>query len=402
MERGQEKFLCSPRVRMLELGEETALLCERDGVYQVLQLNVTASTIWRALAHRKTRLAAQSMLENLGASARQAKEFVDAQVLAWTELGFLTPIDIIDLRSKAPVQVLSLALDETHVRLELFGNCATGDIESAFASLKTDQAQKSNVVISVVGEGEHDHVFVNDEALGRGVRRSTAPRLKAALLDEYLSRAREGFCTHAAIVSFDGKRVLLSGEPGAGKSTLALALAGEGFAYGGDDTARVAGDGRIKGLPFAAAVKTGSWPLVKRWHGEIETLATHERLDGQSARYFSPAHRDERGYFELFAALRLQRTPGARAHIVPIAPLEVFCALLESAYSEHVSADKGPTCAGLAQVLSKAHCGRLIYEDLAEAVMLIRSLVAGSARAHVQTSTPEDDGTKITDLKLHT
>jgi hypothetical protein len=366
---------------MLEIGEETALLCERDGVYQVLQLNETASSIWRALAAGRTRIEAQGMLEELGATPDQARAFIETQVLEWTELGFVTPSKVVDMLSQPARKVVYLKLDEMCATLRLFGDCEGADIESAFASLNADQAGISNVVVSVVGEDEHDHVFVNDEALGRGPRSSTVPRLKAALLDEYLSRAREGFCTHAAIVSFEGKRVLLTGPPGAGKSTLALGLVGEGFAYGGDDTARVSADGRIKGLPFAAAVKAGSWPLIKRWHGDIETLTTHERLDGQLARYFSPLHRDEGDYRDLFAALCLERTAGARAHIAPIAPLEVFCALLESAYTEHAAADKAPTCSGLAQVLSGAQCGRLIYDDLVEAVALIKSLVVERPRA---------------------
>src|SRR5690606_30854647 len=91
-----------------------------------------------------------------------------------------------------------------------------------------------------------------------------APDLKAVLSEMYAEAAAPGFLTHGALLTRPGKRLLLSGPPGAGKSTLAVALAHAGWAYGGDDIVHIAPNASAQGAPFAATLKAGSWPLLEK------------------------------------------------------------------------------------------------------------------------------------------
>src|SRR5581483_8256042 len=70
-------------------------------------------------------------------------------------------------------------------------------------------------------------------------------------LTETLKR-RGLYAVHAALMSLDGRGLLLPGASGAGKSTLALALARAGFGFGGDDVALLDRDGTARS--FAADV----------------------------------------------------------------------------------------------------------------------------------------------------
>ena len=61
----------------------------------------------------------------------------------------------------------------------------------------------------------------------------------------------------AAALVRNGRMLLVSGHPGAGKTTLTLALVDAGFGFAGDDLALLNSEGRVTGVPFAPAIKAG-------------------------------------------------------------------------------------------------------------------------------------------------
>jgi energy-coupling factor transporter ATP-binding protein EcfA2 len=175
------------------------------------------------------------------------------------------------------------------------------------------------------------------------------------------------------MVAMNGKRILLCGAPGAGKTTLALALVGSGLAYGGDDIVHFEPDGAAAGIPFPAAAKSGSWTLLDSYVDGLSGLPVHQRADGVRLHYVLPARLDTDGPRPIDAALFLERKDGAAARAVPMAPLEALCILLESAWSERHFA-QAPMIAALARDLSRAKLRRLVYDDLASAVAIVKNL----------------------------
>jgi hypothetical protein len=197
------------------------------------------------------------------------------------------------------------------------------------------------------------------------------------LTRELFRRADTGFFAHGALVSLAGKSVFLAGSPGAGKTTLTLALVSNGFAYGGDDTVRVSADGTAKGIPFPAAAKSGAWRLLSGDYPELTSLATHERDDGQLVRYVAPGRMDEPGFRRIDLFLRLDRRPRVKARLEEMAPLEALHVLFKSGYTERPLNRPTEVVRGLARNLTAATCARLIYGDLAEGVAVVRDAVCG-------------------------
>lgn len=81
----------------------------------------------------------------------------------------------------------------------------------------------------------------------------------------YLLRLRGITCLHASAVEFDGRAVAFVGPPGAGKSTLAAALAVRGHAALADDiVAIVERDGVFHAMP--------AYPYLSLWQDSVQAL----------------------------------------------------------------------------------------------------------------------------------
>src|SRR5206468_3911835 len=126
-----------------------------------------------------------------------------------------------------------------------------------------------------------------------GTRDGLVAHVKAILTELYADGVENGFLTHGALLQAGERRLLLCGEPGAGKTTLALALAAAGWRYGGDDIVRLSPQAAAHGVPFAATVKTGSLALLREAWPQLGRLPAWLRADGQQARYLLPANTAE-------------------------------------------------------------------------------------------------------------
>jgi hypothetical protein len=176
----------------------------------------------------------------------------------------------------------------------------------------------------------------------------------------------------AAFLTRHDKGILLSGEPGAGKTTLCVALARSGFEYQGDDIVRLDGNGKAAGTPFAACVKSAAWPLVERYAPEITALPVHRRGDGKDVRYL-PMQLSPRMPRSIDYVLLLSRQADAAPAFEPVEPLEAFSALLESAFSAK-GAITAPALKTFANAIDSAASFRFVYSNLADALKAIEDL----------------------------
>ncbi len=92
---------------------------------------------------------------------------------------------------------------------------------------------------------------------------------------------------HAAGLSQSGRGVLLIGQGGAGKTTLAAALNAEGFGLLGDDVIPVNLDGQLVGIGMSLCLKSGSWPILASRLPNLDHAPLIERF-GQQVRFSPP------------------------------------------------------------------------------------------------------------------
>jgi hypothetical protein len=190
--------------------------------------------------------------------------------------------------------------------------------------------------------------------------------LKAHLLTEALNTKGYEIALHAAALEAGGRAVLLLGRPGAGKTTLTLALACRGLGYGGDDVTLVSAQGRCISLPFAPAVKAGSWPVLASWVNGLLTTPMYRRPDGKRVRYPTPVSFRRLTNCEIGWVILLDRRRGEPAALNSIDTAEALPGLLAGAFVDGDKLTEGAFEA-LIHGIQSAELYRLSYSDLADA-----------------------------------
>jgi hypothetical protein len=232
--------------------------------------------------------------------------------------------------------------------------------------------------LTIIAHGERLLFYVEQRLVSTCLADGFVAQAKAVVTELYLDAADTGFLTHGALLEKGGRRLLLSGDSGAGKTTLALALAAAGWRYGGDDIVRIHPTGEAAGVPFAAAVKIAALPLLTEAWPQLSRLPSTFRADGREVRYLAPPRLmgPEPGPADLI--VRLQRRTGARATTTPLERCEVLASLLDSAYARRWSLNGDALC-GFAASLERATCVRLEYSHLGVAVRCIEDLADAKA-----------------------
>lgn len=221
-----------------------------------------------------------------------------------------------------------------------------------------------------------------------GPHDALAPLLKLALTDVILDLT-DNLLLHSAVVEAPvaGSRaaMLIIGDPGAGKSTLAMYMTRAGCRLCGDDLALLQWEGRIQAVPFPATLKAGSWSLlaaseVTVAEGDltrnINQTRSYLRPDAQHVRYLPLA--DARGAVPESLPVRwvvfLDRV--SEPVDCPVAtPLDVPDALSRMiAASWSGTEDLEPAeFQALAACLDSADCIELRYSNLAPAVATLKT-----------------------------
>ncbi|MCW3797118.1 hypothetical protein OMW55_04765 [Sphingomonas sp. BN140010] len=191
------------------------------------------------------------------------------------------------------------------------------------------------------------------------------PALKAMLVESVLSCARHDLALHAAALVERGRLALLLGSPGAGKSSMALALAQAGLALAADDVALLDATGRVTGLPFPHTAKASSWLLLAQRFPELALGTPFMRPDGQRVRYILPPRFAPSVPTPVGAVVVLDRRASGAASVQEVDPLDALSELLADAAGRD---DRLTNRAfvGLTAAVRRARCLRLTYADLIE------------------------------------
>lgn len=362
------RLVAPTTIHHLSIGGRSILFCEARQV--LYGLNSTADRIWRSLIEDGRPVEARRRLIDLGVADSDAQAFVEDVTLSWLHGGQLAPQEALARLHEQATATRMLRIDELAIRIDLFG-VAPDEIDRIFGQFASGQPMAA-LRLSVVACGDRFFLLEGERSLGACGSSEWIPRLKAVLTEHYTAAVRDAFLMHAAFLVRGDTGLLLSGAPGAGKTTLCVALAKSGYAYQGDDIVRLESNGKATGTPFAACVKAPAWPLVASYAPEIADLPVYRRSDGKDVRYLPvlPLKRRPRN---VDFVLLLSRQSDAKPALEPVEPLEAFSTLLASAFSVKGSIS-APVLKTFAGAMEGAASFKFVYSNLADAIAAIKDL----------------------------
>jgi hypothetical protein len=345
----------------LLLGDQSAIFSET--AQKIYALNDVAACIWCRLEDGETIDAICDGLIESGVAPNLARKYVAQALRSWHKLGLLksdwhsdhdlTPsaysfnIRVADFRA-----TIRVASERVTQLLTLFDH-------------QTVPLQNGSHVLDIVEAGHLIQVFHNKRGVICCEAVELAPALKAYITDQVVAASSPNVVFHAACLERDGRSVLISGRPGAGKTTLSLRLAAAGFEYGADDIVLVGPDGKATGVPFAPSIKPGAWQIVSQFRPDINEAIVHRRPDGKRVRYVKPMRIARGGGSAVGWILFIRRGRGS-TKLRPLKRIEVMRRLMEASYSPGEKMNLA-MCNALKQTINGADCFELTYSDSAEA-----------------------------------
>jgi GTPase SAR1 family protein len=201
------------------------------------------------------------------------------------------------------------------------------------------------------------------------------PFIRGLLVEDVLAVAPPDIALHTACLAHRNRALLLGGPPGAGKTTLTIALSRSGFDYVSDDITLLRRDGRVQGVPFAPAVKEGAWPLLRRYRADVATLPVHMRLDDVPVRYPGLTQPPHIAHMNAGWIVHLRRVAGATPEFRELDPVEALVRLMDEAHST-AGAATIEDMRTLIALVERVRCFELTCWDLDAAVEALSVLCA--------------------------
>lgn len=349
--------------RLVHIKGQNVLFSESQRA--IFALNDSAAEIWRLLQEGTPAYATSgSYVDPLDVNGH-----VKAALKDWERLGLIRPrISSIDLSPHAHVnQVLAVA--GRRIRI-LYPAAHAFPANTVFKHLEA-QEETADTLLQLVEHGDRLHLLRNGDWLSSCAPDEIATALKGELLSDVLRHCPYELALHAAALIKGERIVLLCGNPGAGKTTLTLALAQVGFGFAADDVTLLNSDGLGVGLPFAPAVKPGAWSLLAKHVPGLDIAPIFRRPDGKRVRYVVPTSITvSSAPRPIGAVILLRRDHNARPSLDPVDPVAALRGLLSGAFAPggELSAAAFDVLAG---VIGSAPVYSLTYSGLDDAVDLI-------------------------------
>lgn len=309
-----------------------ALLDDRPVLFsedaqQLYELNPTAAFIWCGLLEKKPTQDILDGLERSGVESRAARSFVQGALRNWLELGLIE---------------LSRDLGDTYCHTLRIGHCNVL-IRAASQSLLDQLTSLFDQTIPHEGDiqdtyevyeaGPLTYVLHNERCVLRCKSDELVPAFRAHLTAQIIQRNSPGVAFHAACLLLDAKGLLISGPPGAGKSTLTMHLMDAGLQYASDDIVLIAPNGEAIGVPFVPTLKSGSWPIVEKLRPDLAKFPIHRRGDGKQVRYLKPRKPTHTGKFPLNWIVFIERDSTTSTRLEPLSQIETMKMWIDATYS---------------------------------------------------------------------
>lgn len=352
----EDHLIIAEGVSLAVVGGHKVLFSEAR--QELFELDDAAAFIWSRLSKGAALGHIAEEVAERGLPDGQVQAYVNHVVSEWTRLGLL----------QASPHRKRLMIGETCIEIRYATAFLAEFVSPGFKHLEVMERSPDRVLdLSERGR----EIVIRNGALDLATcgHDEIVPALRGALTMEALGHGRYEVALHTATVASGRGALLLSGCPGAGKSTLAvaLALAHSGLELVGDDVALLRGDGQVTALQFSPALKSGSWPILAGMCPDILDLPVHVRYDRQQVRFLDRVPLAGPGPRPIRWIVGLDRQKTAEPALKRLDPLDTLRDLIEGAASrdDRLSAD---AFQAMSRALEKAECYRLTYSRLDHAV----------------------------------
>jgi len=338
---------------------------------KIYRLNDVAAYIWRCIEDEMDFDAILDEMVRHGIDADLAGMSVRSALHEWTRLGLIGTFHQPRLpqTADAPCLCQEVQLAGLQVRIRYSTTRATF-AASIFRHLE-HAGQPPDVLLDVCEEEDHFRLLRNNRWIESCSAEELAASLKAQLLIEVLECGRYELALHTASLIHNESVLLICGKPGAGKTTLSLALEHAGFAIAGDDLALLDATGLVTGVPFPVAVKAGAWKLVTRYRSDVTKAPVSRRSDRKRVRYLTPLRLVRSSARPVSWVVMLRRRSGKDVSLRPIGPIEALEGLLKDAFAAGHELSP-PGFEALVSLVNRAKSFCLTYSRLEDAVKLLR------------------------------
>lgn len=336
----------------------------------VFTLNDTAADIWRSLQDGVPVEAILDEMAARGVDRQEAYSYVEAALQDWERLGLIQP-DPPPCPSTTD-QYLSqvVAVPGICVRI-LYPAAVAIPAATVFQHLDV-RNRAADVLFHLVERGERIHLFRDGHWVDSCGRDEIPVMVKGQLLAEVLVHSEYELALHAAALLKNGRTVLLCGNPGSGKTTLALALVHAGFGFAADDVTLLDSAGQGIGLAFAPAVKSGSWPILGEYFPELGRSPVYRRPDRRRVRFLVPKDHVPPDPQPVGWVVLLCRKQDAKPSLRVIDPADVLGGLLNGALARNKELSSTAFDV-LCQVIRSAKGFCLTYSELDDALELLKA-----------------------------
>jgi hypothetical protein len=337
---------------------------------RLFELDDVAAYVWCRIEEGGPPAAIVEELAQRGLSPDGADTAVLSLVETWLQQELLQFVPASG-RFAPPAHALDIEIADLRARVGFSHETLADRVVPFLAHLQTTADPVTAFALHATGSLVHLFEDRRHLCLMRG--RQVLPVLQRYLTEAILARLGTSFALHAATLVKDGRALLVHGRPGAGKTTLSLALDAAGFRLGGDDIAILDDRGRVRGVPYVPALKAGSWPVVQSFRPDVHEHAIHQRLDGRRVRYVPPVRFAPARNQPVKAIVLLNRRGSGSPTLKEVEPLTAISSLIETAYSPDHKMTAGRWKA-LVRCVSQARVYELSYARLDKAVNLLERM----------------------------
>ncbi|CAN7750472.1 serine kinase [Ensifer sp. NM-2] len=363
------KFRLSAGASFFLLGERKTIFDEAS--QQILQLDELSAYLTCLLTDPTSPHELETAVMARGASRARAHASVQNYLAYWSRRNLLEII--FDEEEGQLLDTRKFVFAGTTVSIAFYDQDLRDLILPVFAHNRTNADTLHTAVYDVARLGDRVCISRNRTSGMIVAGSEAAPALKALITDDVLANLGANIALHAALLVRNARGLLICGAPGAGKTTLAMALLAAGFACGGDDIALLDEDGLLVGVPFSPALKQGSWGLLDQMTDAILAAPIHRRLDNKRVRYPKGLCYATQERVPLEAIVLLRRRRNGPVVVTDVEALKVLSELVAGAFTPGRRLAL-PQFQRLLQMVSGARAVELTYSALDEAVETLSRL----------------------------